>query len=290
MTVDPNQFDYVMYVDASGDDGFQFEKGSTTCFAAAAFLVKREDIDHNLALLRGIKKIVGAKETDEVKYSTVRRHPRAPEALSLLRDLKGKLSCYVVFKKELSPAQIPPKGSKALSVDCHLMSLRSLDAYSFADNDKVLIAIDHMKSTEEIPVNYHMHKGIFSDEKHPDRNFTSETVFCDSKDADFLLIQVADLLAGVLREHFEQYESNPDMLHFHSLCPKCEQIFKMKRRNARAMCKQGKSRTTKLAHSKNLHYIIHLIPCAYTFPMTSYFFMWPVQMMTKHFYLLCARK
>ena len=74
MKVDPNQFDYVMYVDASGDDGFAFERGATICYAAAAFLVKKEDIAHNLEILKQIKAIVGCNEKDEVKYSRIRRH------------------------------------------------------------------------------------------------------------------------------------------------------------------------------------------------------------------------
>ena len=76
MKVDPSNYDYVMYVDASGDDGFKFEKDSSICYCAAALLVKQEDISHNLAILEQIKKIVGCKATDEVKYSKIRRHRR----------------------------------------------------------------------------------------------------------------------------------------------------------------------------------------------------------------------
>lgn len=289
LKVDPNNYDFIMYVDASGDDGFQFDKDSTICYAAAALLVKREDIEHNLDILKGIKKIVGCKETDEVKYSKVRRHRRSREAMELLSNTKGRMSCYVVFKKELAPHQIPAKGSKSLSVDCHLMSLRSLDSYNFGNNEKILIAIDRMKHTEEDPIARQMRSGIFSDAQHPERNFTSETIFRDSKDANFLLIQIADLLAGAIREHFEQYETNPDMLYFKGVCPKCEQLRQLKRGKSRGLCKHGRSRAANLLHSKNLHYIYHLIPEVNMFHMVRYFFVWPSKMMDQHFYLICGR-
>lgn len=289
MKVDPSKYNYVMYVDASGDDGFKFENGSSSCFAAAAMLVKQEDIDHNLAILKKIKYIVGCKETDEVKYSKIRRHRRGNEALSLLKELKAKMSCYIIFKKELPDKEKNSK-EKWLSVVCHLMALRSLDHFHFQNDETVLIAIDRMKHTEETPISNEMNSGILSDSKHPDREFHTDVIFRDSKDSNFMLIQIADLLAGSIREHFEQYEKNRDMNYFKSSCPTCQKVHKAKRGNARKLCKNGRSRFQNIIDSSSLKYIFHLIPESSSLSMIDYFFMKPVFMMDQHFYLICKKK
>ena len=63
--------EYVMYVDASGDDGIKFDAGSSLMYSVSCFLLKREDIPHNMSILSQIKGLMGAKETDEVKYNKV---------------------------------------------------------------------------------------------------------------------------------------------------------------------------------------------------------------------------
>lgn len=289
MKVDPSNYDYVMYVDASGDDGFKFEKDSSSCYCAAALLVKQEDIPHNLAILGQIKKIVGCKTTDEVKYSKVRRHRRSQEALSLLREVKGRMSCYVVFKKELLREEVPTNGSKELSVVCHAMALRAIDHFGFTLGEKVLIAIDRMKHTEEAPLGLLLSDGPLGARQHPDRNFSHEVAFKDSKDANFLLIQIADLLCGIVREHFEQYETNEDMLYFKGICPKCLALRSLKKNHVRNMCKSGNSRASKIMHSKNLHYIFQLMPVASSISLTDFFFIRPTKIMSQHFYLLCPK-
>lgn len=289
MTVDPSNFDYVMYVDASGDDGFQFDNGSSACYAAAAFLVKQEDISHNLDILMRIKKLVGCKETDEVKYSKVRRNRRGPEALALLKDLKGSVSCHVTFKKEFSPSERPSPDSKDISVICHLMALYALTNYSFLDDHKILVAIDRMKHTEEVPIDSYMKHGFPVNPDKAAPKYTSRTIFRDSKDKNFLLIQIADLLCGIIREHFEQYETNPDMVYFRSKCPNCQLLQMAKPSFTRPLCQNGKSRASRIVCSKNLGNIYQLIPERDSPRMMDYFFMDPVHMVHQHFYHFCKK-
>lgn len=289
MKIDPSQYDYVMYVDASGDDGFKFEKDSSVCYCAAALLVKQQDISHNLSILQEIKKIVGCKPTDEVKYSKIRRHRRGAEALALLRNIKGKMSCYTIFKKELAEEEIPKDGSKALSVVCHTMALRSMDYFGFSTGEKVLISIDRMKHTEEEPLEQQLTDGVLADQNHPERDFTYNVVFRDSKDANFLLIQIADLLCGSVREHFEQYEANEDMLYFRARCPSCKKVFLLKKSTTRGLCKNGSRRANAILQSKNLHNVLPLFPPMTELTAFNYFFMSPVKMMDQHFYLFCRK-
>ena len=283
MKVDPNQFDYVMYVDASGDDGFAFERGATICYAAAAFLVKKEDIAHNLEILKQIKAIVGCNEKDEVKYSRIRRHRRGAEALGLLRDAKGQLSCQIVFKKEVDQAKY--QGNKHLSILCHLMALRSLDKYCLEEDSKILIAIDRMKNTEEVPL-ADVFDHIKSQRK---RHYTEQIVFRDSKDANFLLIQIADLLCGSIREHFEQYETHEDMLYFKDLCPLCVKAA-LAHKRIQPLCKNGKRRALSILASKSLKYILPLFPIHTESELREYLTMEPVKMVYRHVYMTCERK
>lgn len=224
-----------------------------------------------------------------MKYSKVRRNRRGPEALELLKGLKGRMSCYIVFKKELSPEELPQNGSKELSIICHAMALHTIDHYDFEENEKILIAIDRMKHTEEAPLERILSAGALSARQHPERNFSHEVVFRDSKDINFLLIQIADLLCGIVREHFEQYENNEDMLYFRTYCPKCLTLRHLKKGHTRNMCKNGGARAFKIMHSKNFHYIFHLVPAISDVSRARFFFMRPAKMMDQHFYLLCKK-
>lgn len=285
MKINPNIFDYIMYVDASGDDGFNFDNGSTTCYAASSFLVKQEDVVYNLNILSQIKNIVGCKQTDEVKYSKLRRHRRAKDAFPLLSDLKGEVASYVVFKKEVDQAQY--RGNKNMSVVCHYMALRTLEKYDFPAGSRVLIAIDHMKHTEEVPLNYVIGANT---SKNVSSNIDLSVVFKDSKDADFLLIQIADLLCGITREHFEQYETNPDMLYFASKCPPCQTVFEVKKKFTHISCKNGAAASHRIFSSSNLKHIYSLFPETTGPALFNCFFTEPSWMMRKHFYMACIRK
>lgn len=236
-------------------------------------------------ILNRIKRTVGGKETDEIKYSRLRRNRRAPEALSILSNLRGIVASQVVFKKEIDATKY--KGNKNLSVVCHYMALRALRNAGIPENSRVLIAIDHMKSTEEQPLNIVLES--FAGQSLRDAcNFS--VVFRDSKDTNFRLIQVADLICGIVREHFEQYETNPDMIHFSTKCPPCQTVFEAKRKYTRVLCQHGSSRAKHILLSKNLKYIINLFPGIHSPDIIGYFFTEPPIMMKKHFYLACGRK
>lgn len=96
-----NDCEYNAYVDASGDNGFKFEKNSSLCYVVNVLLCKQKDDDFNKNKLAEIKKLLGCKENCEIKYSTLRRHKKSREAHKLLGQIKGRLLFYVVFKKKL---------------------------------------------------------------------------------------------------------------------------------------------------------------------------------------------
>ncbi len=290
MKVSIENFDYIMFVDASGDDGFKFDKGSSTCYSAAAFLVKQEDIPADVDVLRQIKDIVGCDEKDEIKYSRIRRNRHGAQALRLMRKLHGYMSFDVIFKKEFRPEDVPGRNNKGMSSICHAMALRALDSFDFIDGKNVLIVIDRMKYTEEALLQYLVAENAINGKGFQEHSFSFKIIFRDSKDSNFLLLQIADLLCGTVREHFEQYETNEDMIYFKSICPLCNRIRLIKGPGSRHVCKNGKSRAVRIVHSKNLHNVMHLIP-SFTPPKAfQYFFMDPKHMMYEHLYFVCERK
>lgn len=276
-------YDYVMYVDASGDDGFKFEQGSSICYVAAALLVKQEDIAHNLDVLRQIKSIIGCEPTDEVKYSRIRRHRNGHKALSLLKKIRGKMSCYVIFKKEIDQSEY--SGNRKMAVACHFMALHSIKYYPAESIGKLLIAIDRMKRTEEEPLAELINHGS---QRYLSRESDIGVVFKDSKDKNFLLIQIADLLCGAIREHFEQYKTNPDMMYFSKHCPKCAYLRSIKH-SSRPLCKEGKKRCQRIINSQALKYVYPLFPVTGSVKMDQHFFAEPTSMMDKMLYMLCQR-
>lgn len=290
MKVNIANYDYVMFVDASGDDGFRFDKGSTKCYAAAALTVRKEDIARDVDILKNIKCAVGCEAADEVKYSRIRRHRNGNSALSLLSTLRGAVSCQIVFKKEIDKAKYV--GNKNISVICHMMALRSLRSGKFKKEDKVLVVIDRMKQTEEKPLKELMDKGWTS---NSDNTCTFDIIFRDSKDQNFLLLQIADFLCGIIREHFEQYDSNKDMMYFAEKCPPCYRLLKMRSAGqhhviySHPLCQKGNSRANNIIKSTPFNFILPLFPKSRTAEMIDYFFMEPSRLFNKHFYLICSR-
>lgn len=283
LKVNPQDYGHVMYIDASGDDGFKFDRGSSVCYAAAALLVKQEDIAHNLDVLNQIKNIVGCVPTDEVKYSRIRRHRNGNKALSLLKKIRGKMSCYVIFKKEIG--QQLYTGSKKMAVVCHLMAVQSIRHYQQENLGNVLIVIDRMKNVEEERIANVINE---NNQAHLFWSSNATVVFRDSKDKNFLLIQIADLLCGAIRENFEQYESNKDMVYFSKVCPKCLEFSQIKGQKY-SICKKGKRRRQRIINSQALKYVYPLFPITNSINMARYFFAEPTSMMDKMCYMLCQQ-
>lgn len=284
LKVNPQNYDYVMYIDASGDDGSKFNMGSSSCYAAAGLLVKQRDISYNLDILSQIKSVIGCKEDNEIKYSRIRRHRYGDKALSLLSNIRARLSCYIVFKKELKHETYLE--DKSLAALCHTMTIHSIRFQDIAASSKVLIVIDHMKKIEETSLVAMLD---FLGRHQYFKNYDMSITFQDSKNVNFRLIQIADLLCGTVREHFEQYETSENMLYFSKICPVCngslDGIFKPK-----PMCKNGEMRAEQILQSQALKYIAPLFPVSGSLLMVMHCGMEPVCMLDKHFYMFCDWK
>lgn len=196
-------YQYVAYVDASGDDGIKFGKGSSSCYAVATFIVKKEDIPFNEDLLLEIKKSAGLKPTDELKYTTLRKKRNFSQILNLLTRAKGQLITWIAFKEAITDTSLIDPKKKLLSSMCHYFPIRSIKNLSI---DNILIAVDVMKKVEMDTLSALINHGLISD--CSEANITYDLKFYDSKNKDFTLIQLADVFSGILR-------STADDLYLH---------------------------------------------------------------------------
>jgi len=223
MRTNRNDYNYVIFVDASGDDGIKFDKCSSLCFTTACFTSSVQDIEHNLRVLGSIKEITGRKKEDELKHSRMRRHRAYKTAIKELESLKGIVSIHNSFKQEiytkLSPVTEAMLDKKALTAFTHTFPIETILKIKELRENKILVCIDRMKQTEMNTI-----EQILNASKS--HNAIIDITFKDSKDAGFELIQIADVFAGIFRCFFEESITNPDDITFFRTCAICRDSYK----------------------------------------------------------------
>lgn len=236
-----NEYDYFVYVDASGDDGFKFEKGSSSCYVASCLIVHKSDVQHNIDILSKIKFIMGAKPGDEVKSTRLRRHPRRNKIYELLPDVRGALYSMVAFKKMLNDERMLDTKSKYLTSLCHTFPLVSMQKHFVSDSEsKILVVIDRMKKVEmdavEVTVSHFFSKEMYDGDY--------ELIFRDSKDPRYEMLQLADIFAGISREYFELYETDNTVKQLRNKCGLCSKMYN------KCLCKPRDRRITHIPFQK----------------------------------------
>ncbi len=146
-------YDYILYVDASGDVGLKFEKrtgfGSSTCYTVAAVLVEQSNRLNNHRILQTIKNSVGMKLTDEFKYATIKRHPKSKRIHEEFNNLYCEVLTFSLNKKTLQKELALETNNTVISINSHifpiLQILDTLNRNPKMKDKKLLIAIDRMK-------------------------------------------------------------------------------------------------------------------------------------------------
>jgi len=121
---------------------------------------------------------------------------------------------YVAFKKLMPLPTETQRLNKELSSLSHILPIMVMQRH-YPDK-KALIVIDNMKHVEQRLVSNVLQVGMQTGEYS-----AHEVIFKDSKDKQFQLIQIADLLAGINRAFFETYESCKTFKAFWNSCPPC---------------------------------------------------------------------
>lgn len=239
------EYDYIMYVDASGDDGAKLDKGSSMCFATSCFMVHKDDIGYNLSVLDKIKHEIGCKEKDELKYTSLRKRKNSKKAHKMMGEFKGELFCFVAHKSCIDDQSYLDPKTKKLSSFCHIFPI--LVANGVNKNHKILIVIDRMKQIEEFLVKENIKDYINHHNNEHNQNY--KIIFKDSKDENFRLLQGADIFAGNIRTLFEQNNDNPIIKN----CLTCLQMnYKFYKTCNRVKIING------IKHFREICYIYHL--------------------------------
>ncbi|HOK42792.1 MAG TPA: DUF3800 domain-containing protein [Thermoclostridium caenicola] len=217
-----SDFDYIMFVDASGDDGYKFKErneGSSICYTVACLLMKQEDIMYNYDILKKLKSLISSKEEQEIKYTTIRRHKKCNEIYRGLSDLKATIYTMNAFKKEITDEDCKNTELKFLSSMCHYFPI-NIAGREFRNKDEVslLIVIDRMKYIEMENVSNFIEDCFCRDDNGNCEYNNYELIFRDSKDQKFLGLQLADWIAGMFRHFSEELYQDS---YIWRTCPLC---------------------------------------------------------------------
>lgn len=205
---DFDSYKYIMFVDASGDDGYKFKKssseGSSYSFVVSCFVTTPQELSYNKQILLNMKKAIFVRPEQEIKSTALKRHKNADLVYKEMSHLHGFAYSLVADKRLLQNAsadydsiwdEISFVAQSELSGVTHLFPYIVLrNSERLSENDKVLIVIDNMKKREMNSI-----REILSDD--PPEHY--DLVFRDSKDKNFSLIQIADIFAGTIRTYYE---------------------------------------------------------------------------------------
>lgn len=201
-------YKYIMFVDASGDDGYKFKDtsndGSSYSFVVSCFVTTPQELTHNNQVLLKMKHALSVKPEQELKSTALKRHRNAISAYKKMEQLHGFAYSFIADKRLLHST---PANSKNDLEDIYFLTKHELggvthifpyvllrDSELLNKNDKILIVIDNMKKHEMDII-----KVILSEA--PMEQY--DLIFRDSKDKNFSLIQIADIFAGTIRTYYE---------------------------------------------------------------------------------------
>lgn len=171
-------------------------------------LTAEEDRWHNEGMVLEMKRLIGCKQEDELKYRSLRRHPRKCEALTCLEQAKVGVVIVPVLKERVREAELRDPTTKELAILLHHFPLQRI--------------FDHLGETspeDEIPrllVQLVFDQVSWSgfreeivrrlqQEGYIMRVAPEECVrFHNSKKS--LMLQLADIIAGLAREYMDSLE------------------------------------------------------------------------------------
>jgi hypothetical protein len=203
---DPKPFTHIIYSDFSGDDGGYNTPGSSKCLCVAWVLTKVEDIPYNENIVFQMKDLIHCKHINELKYKGIVNHPQKMALLSLVSKLKAVVIINPVIKAKISDETIKSPKTKKLLKIIHGVPLRRFTEYLSAVSPDCCyqLVIDEMSwSNYQNDILNHLKADI------PDLNWKTARedwlYFGNSKHS--LLLQLADIIAGMGREYIEDLQS-----------------------------------------------------------------------------------
>ena len=202
-------YDWAMYIDASGDDGFAFDRKSSYTYTVNSFMCETNKIEHNKQILSKVKAIVRCKPTDEIKSTTVIKSKKRDVICDTLSELDGVLFQFVIFKRSIDPTTIPKedKEKHTFSAIAHGVTIDMAATFHQHYHKSLCIIVDNMKSEEIIGTKEMVAKNLTG------IDYTIK--FTDSKSAEHPLLQITDIFAGLTnracKDHEVAISNNPSI-------------------------------------------------------------------------------
>ena len=204
---EPKPFTHKVFVDFSGDDGDPSKPGSSKVISMAWVLSSVQDIQHNGGIVLQMKKLIGCKPKDEIKYRSIRRHAKKMEVLTILRKARVQLLILLVLKERVKDDSFRDPKTKRLVDYIHYFPIsrffttKTLPPYPESWFQLIFDEVGWAGCQNEIRRFYSSDKDIIWDaDKDP-----GSILF--GKSGAILLLQLADIFAGMMREYIEQLEN-----------------------------------------------------------------------------------
>jgi len=200
-------FTHKIYVDFSGDDGDPSKPNSSKVISMAWVLSSVQNIRHNEGIVLQMKKLIDCKPKDEIKYRSIRRHRKKMELLTILTKARVWLLILVVLKERVKDAGFRDPRTKRLIDYIHyfpisrFITTKTLPPYPEAWFQLVFDEIGWAGCQDAIRRFYDDDKNIIWDVKKD----PNSVLF--GKSGAILMLQLADIFAGMMREYIENLRS-----------------------------------------------------------------------------------
>lgn len=196
-------FTHKIFVDFSGDDGDPSKPNSSKVTSMAWVLSSVQDIWHNEGIVLQMKKLIGCKPKDEIKYRSIRRHPKKMELLTTLTRAKVRLLILLVLKESVKDESFRDPKTKRLVDYIHYFPISrfittgTLPPYPESWFQLIFDEVGWAGCEDEIRRFYKNDENIIWDaDEDPD-----SILF--GKSGAILMLQLADIFAGMMREYIE---------------------------------------------------------------------------------------
>lgn len=172
-------------------------------------LTTEEDRRYNESIVLKMKRVIGCKPENEIKYRSIRRHPRKHDVLKYLEQAKAGAIVVPVLKERVREEQLRDPTTKELATLLHHFPLDRI----FAHLDETTPADKLSRLLMQLVFDQVSWSGFREEivrRLEDEHNITwrvspKESVkFLDSKKS--LMLQLTDLIAGLGREYMESVE------------------------------------------------------------------------------------
>lgn len=207
-------FTHRIFADFSGDDGDPTTRGSTKIMCTAWVITEEHDIGHNLSIIAQMKRSIGCKPDNELKYKALKKHPKKTETLRLLSKLKVRAMVAPILKDRIHDANLRNPNTKTLMQVIHQFPLENIlrnlssacpDIYFQLVFDK----ISWRKTQKDIENHFQLLPTLDWSRARSDwLKFDDWT--------NYPMLQLADVLAGLGAEYIESLD--PSLLRICSVC------------------------------------------------------------------------